>query len=254
MPDRLHADRLALERAGVAEHAALFVDAAGAGVEERLGDVRRPCADRRARGRQGRSRTARHGGGSACRERNRYDSLAWLLEELARRVVGQHLAAGLARRAVGDGVAAVLTPSGWCRRTPGTPRRPGRAPGPGGPPTSSCRCACVRRRGPRRPPRGSPPRPPPRRRRRACRSSRTATILARWQTSLASMPAECRRSCAGRAGSRARACCAAANGAASDSPGDVERLGPSRSSGGAVEHARRRRRTTRRRGAPCRPR
>ena len=39
MPGRLHADRLALEGAGVAEHAALGVDLAESVVEERLGDV-----------------------------------------------------------------------------------------------------------------------------------------------------------------------------------------------------------------------
>ncbi len=38
---RLHADRRAVERAREAEHAALLVDGAEAGVEERLGDVGR---------------------------------------------------------------------------------------------------------------------------------------------------------------------------------------------------------------------
>ncbi len=39
-PDGLHADRLALEGAGVPQHAALLVDASRPRVEERLGDVR----------------------------------------------------------------------------------------------------------------------------------------------------------------------------------------------------------------------
>ena len=42
MPVVCTRQRPPFERAGVAEHAPLLVDAAGAGVEERLGDVRRP--------------------------------------------------------------------------------------------------------------------------------------------------------------------------------------------------------------------
>ena len=53
---RLHADRLALEGAGVAEHASLGVDLAEPGVEERLGDVLGSHRIARDRGRWGRSR------------------------------------------------------------------------------------------------------------------------------------------------------------------------------------------------------
>ena len=65
-PDALHADRLALERAGVAEHAALLVDAAGRRGRRTSRRCTSPAAGRRARARPGRSRTARRGGESAC--------------------------------------------------------------------------------------------------------------------------------------------------------------------------------------------
>ena len=86
------------------------------------------------------------------------------------------------------------TRSGSCRRTPGTPRRRVRGPGPVGPPTSSCRVACARTPGPRRPLRGSPstiaaaPSAP------SLPVIANGEILARWQTSLASIrprPAIC---------------------------------------------------------------
>ena len=87
-----------------------------------------------------------------------------LLEELARRVVGEDLAAGLARRAVVDGVAGVLDGpdrvAAHRARLAGSPVHAARA----GPSTSSCRRACARTRGPRRRTRGSPRRPSSRRR------------------------------------------------------------------------------------------
>ena len=126
------------------------------------------------------------------------------LEELARRVVGQHLAAGLARRAVVHGVARVLDrPHGVAAhraRLAGAVVDPAR--------TVLGRAHVVTGAlvlqslgdgladGGRRP---SPRRPAP-----ACRSSRTGERRARWQTSLASRRPSRRRT-AGRAGSRAGA-------------------------------------------------
>ena len=63
--DGLHADRLSLERAGEAQHAALLVDAPRAGIEEGFGDVFGALRDRPAPAQRGRSRTARRAGESA---------------------------------------------------------------------------------------------------------------------------------------------------------------------------------------------
>ncbi len=100
--DRLHADRLTLEGAGVAEHAALLVDATRTGLEERLGDV--PGPSWVAGHEHGRGVV----GGFGAEVDGHASSVAvGLLEEAGGGVVGEHLAAGLACRAVRNGVAAV---------------------------------------------------------------------------------------------------------------------------------------------------